>query len=108
MLAMRASVWARVKVPRPRAPWPAKETFCRVCGYDDHLDERYFVGEPHYIFCDCCGSEPGPDDLYPDLVRRSRQRWIEARRMWPDVLDRPADWDPDAALAALPAKWRDL
>ena len=36
-----------------------KETFCRVCGFDDHLDERYLVGEPQYIFCDCCGSESG-------------------------------------------------
>jgi hypothetical protein len=84
------------------------ETSCRVCGYDDHLDERYFVGEPQYIICDCCGSESGPDDLYPDRVRRSRAKWIEGGRTWPDVLDRPADWDPDAALAALPAKWRDL
>jgi hypothetical protein len=85
-----------------------KETFCRVCGFDDHLDERYLVGEPQYIFCDCCGSESGPDDLYPDLVRRSRMRWIDAGRMWPDLANRPADWDPDAALASLPAKCRDL
>jgi len=77
-------------------------------GFDDHLDDRYLVAEPQYIFCDCCGSESGPADLYPDLVRRSRTGWIEAGRMWPDLADRPADWDPDAALAALPAKWRDL
>jgi hypothetical protein len=85
-----------------------KETFCRVCGFDDHLDEPYLVGEPQYIFCDCCGSESGSDDLYPDLVRRSRMRWIDAGRMWPDLPDWLADWDPDAALVSLPVKWRDL
>jgi hypothetical protein len=85
-----------------------KETFCRVCAYDDHLDDRYLVGEPQYLICACCGSESGPDDLYPDLVRRSREKWVEGDRTWRDPEERPADWDADAALAALPAKWRGL
>jgi hypothetical protein len=84
-----------------------KETFCRVCGYDD-LDERYFVREPQYLTCACCGSESGPDDLNSDLVRRSREKWVEGGRTWQNPQERPADRDPDAALAALPAKWRDL
>jgi hypothetical protein len=108
MLAMRASVWARVKVPRPRAPWPAKETFCRVRGYDDHLDERYFVGEPQYIFCDCCGSEPGPDDLYPNLVRRPGSGGSKPAGCGPMSWTGRPTGTPDAALVALPAKWRDL
>jgi hypothetical protein len=85
-----------------------KETFCRVCGSDDHLDERYFVGEPQYLICSCCGSESGVEDLFPEWVRRARRVWIDRGRTWPDLEDWPADWDPDAALAALPAKWRDL
>jgi hypothetical protein len=82
-----------------------------VCAaVDDHLDERYFVGESQYIVGSCCESESesGPDDLHSDLVRRSRMTWIEGGRTSRYPEDRPADWDPEAALAALPAKWRDL
>lgn len=85
------------------------ETACRVCGFDDQLgSERYFAGEPQYLTCSCCGSRSGPDDLRSDLVRRSRRRWVEGGRAWRYPEDRPADWDPDAAIAALPARWRDL
>jgi hypothetical protein len=86
-----------------------EESFCRVCGFDDELEsERYFVGEPQYIVCPCCGSESGVDDLRPEMVRQARRAWVGSGRMWREPEERPADWDPDAALAALPARWRDL
>jgi hypothetical protein len=86
-----------------------EESFCRVCGFDDELEsERYFVGEPQYIVCPCCGSESGVDDLTPEMVRQARRSWDERGRAWREPEERPATWDPDAALAALPAKWRDL
>lgn len=85
------------------------ETSCRVCGFADQLgSERWFAGEPQYLTCSCCGSRSGSDDVRPDLVRWSRRRWVEGGRAWRYPEDRPADWDPDAAVAALPARWRDL
>lgn len=84
-----------------------KETFCRVCGFDEG-DDRYFVGEPQYVICPCCESKSGLDDWGPEDVRRARRAWIEGGRTWRYPEHRPADWDPDAALATLPAKWRGL
>ncbi|WP_218122303.1 hypothetical protein [Blastococcus aurantiacus] len=85
-----------------------RETFCRVCGYDDHPDERFSDGVPQYLICPCCGSESGIDDVTHDLVRRSRETWVDRGRTWQAPEERPADWDPGVALAALPARWRDL
>lgn len=86
-----------------------EESFCRVCGFDDQLEaERYFVGEPQYIICPCCGSESGVDDLTPAMVRKARRAWVERGRTWQEPEERPAGWNPDTALAALPARWRDL
>jgi hypothetical protein len=86
-----------------------EETFCRVCGFDyDFEAEFWFVGVPQHVTCPCCGNESGVQDLTPEIVRRARRAWIEAGRTWHEPEERPADWDSDAALAALPAKWRDL
>lgn len=84
-----------------------RETSCRVCGFDEG-DDRYFVGEPQYVICSCCESESGLDDGGPEGVGRARRAWIEGGRTWRYPEHRPVGWDPDAALAALPAKWRDL
>jgi len=84
-----------------------EERFCRVCGFDDRLESaRYIGGSPQYIICPCCGSESGVDDVLPEWVRQARGAWFARGRTWREPNDRPADWDPDAALAALSAKWR--
>jgi hypothetical protein len=84
------------------------ETFCRVCGFDDHVTERYEAGSATYMICPCCESESGLEDWTVNDVRRARGAWIEGGRACRYPKERPADWDPDAALAALPAKWREL
>ena len=83
------------------------ETSCRVCGFDDPSECRYVGGAPQYVICPCCGSESGVDDLRPESVRRARDAWVAHGRPWREPGQRPADWDPGAALAALPARWRD-
>ena len=83
------------------------ESRCRVCGLDED-DERFIGGSPQYVICPCCGSESGVNDLFVEGVGRGRRAWVEGGRQWRDPEERPADWDPDAALAALPPKWRDL
>jgi hypothetical protein len=85
-----------------------KETFCRVCGFDDHVDERYLGGGPTYTTCPCCESESGLDDRAVEDVRRARRAWVDGGRRWRHPEERPADWDPAAALSALPGTWRDL
>ena len=84
-----------------------REAFCRVCGSDEGED-RYVVGAPQYVICSCCESESGLEDRGPEEVRRARRAWIEGGRTWRYPEHRPAGWDPAVALAALPAKWRDL
>jgi hypothetical protein len=74
----------------------------------DEGDDRYFVGEPQYVIRSCCEGESGLDNWGPEEVGRTRRAWIEGGRTWRSPEHRPAGWDPDAALAALPAKWRDL
>ena len=83
------------------------ESRCRVCGLDED-DERFVGGSPQYVICHCCESESGVDDSTREEVSRARRKWVEGGRQWRYPKARPADWDPDAALAALPPKWRDL
>jgi hypothetical protein len=83
------------------------ESRCRVCGLDES-DERFVGGSPQYVICHCCESESGVDDSTPAEVARARRAWVEGGRQWRYPKERPADWDPDAALAALLSKWRDL
>ncbi|TFV87181.1 hypothetical protein [Blastococcus sp. CT_GayMR16] len=83
------------------------ESACRVCGYDDG-DERFIGGVPQYVICRCCDTESGVDDVSAQQVARGRREWIERGRAWRHPEDRPAGWDPDLAIAALPSTWRDL
>src|SRR5688500_5709822 len=74
----------------------------RRAGGDDALEaERYFVGEPQYIICPCCGSGSGVDDLTSEMVRQARSAWFERGRTWREPEERPDCWDAEAALAAL-------
>ncbi|HWS37366.1 MAG TPA: hypothetical protein VN408_32140 [Actinoplanes sp.] len=96
-----------VRAARPDCP-----SLCLVCG----LDYRSSAAEgwpwgpdgtlPGFHFCACCDVEFGYQDATLDGCRTARRRWIEAGHQWSDPSARPAGWNAQTQLAAIPARAR--
>lgn len=76
---------------------------CKVCGLY-HEDPPW--GEdgqsPTYNICACCGVEFGNDDYTPEAVLKYRQACLDKGSVWFEPKERPANWNLEEQLKAIP------
>ena len=85
---------------------PSDQLRCRVCGLIQDEPPRGEDGRTAtFDICDCCGVEFGYEDSARESARRYRQRWLEKGARWHISRSRPADWDLESQLKAVPEGW---
>jgi hypothetical protein len=83
------------------------ELHCRVCGLEQSAPPWGADGtSPTFEICPCCGTEFGYEDGLPDAVTRARELWLKNGAAWFEPNARPPDWNVDAQLLHVPAKYR--
>lgn len=87
---------------------PNENLRCRVCGLlqDDPpwgADGR----TPNFEICVCCGTEFGYEDISRSSVLRKRAQWLSTGARWFDVKWKPADWNLDQQVSAVPEVFKD-
>ncbi|KND26030.1 hypothetical protein [Streptomyces acidiscabies] len=83
----------------------AEETTCRVCGQNDGT-VLWSNGTPHYVICDCCGTESGIGDDNLSQARELRGFWVANGAPWDVPRNRPEDWNLLDQMKNLPPEWR--
>jgi hypothetical protein len=80
---------------------------CRICGLKLDVPPWGDDGRtPSFEFCPCCGVEWGYQDATAVGARRYREQWLKAGAAWESPELRPAHWDLQAQLMAIPTGFR--
>jgi len=76
--------------------------FCYICGFEYDVDVSDLLG--HYCICCDVHYMAGNPDI--TLIRKYRQKWIDAGYPWAYEEDKPENWDPLEQLANVPDEFK--